>query len=321
MIHSPTAWVVFSVLVLGMLALDLMVLHRRAHAVLFREAVAWSIVWIAAALAFNLGVFIAFGSQKGMEFLAAYLIEKSLSVDNLFVFVAIFTYFSVDARYQHRVLFWGILGALLMRGIFIFLGLAAIERFHWMTYVLGGFLVLTGIRFAREETEVHPEKNPVVIFFRKIVPVTPDFRGQAFFVREKGRLFATPLMVVLLVVELTDVIFATDSVPAVLAVAKDPFIVYTSNVFAILGLRALYFVLAGAIVRFEYLRYGLAAILIFVGAKMLLYHFVRIPIAISLGVIGLLLLLSVAASLGAGHRRRHFERSEKSGFQRRDSSA
>ncbi len=301
-VHSPVAWTIFSVLVLGMLAIDLGVFHRKAHAGSMREAVIWSLVWIGIALLFNAGVYRAYGSQKGMEFLAAYLIEKSLSVDNIFVFVAIFAYFSVDAAYQHRVLFWGILGALIMRGIFIWAGLALIERFQWVTYLLGAFLVLTGFRFMREETEVHPEKNPVVRFFREIVPVTAGFRGQAFFVRERGRLFATPLFIALLVVELTDVIFATDSVPAVLAVSKDPFIVYTSNVFAILGLRALYFVLAGAMVRFAYLRYGLAGILVFVGAKMLVHHWVHIPIGISLAVIGAVLATSVVISLTVKRR-------------------
>ena len=296
-IHSITAWVVFSVLVIGMLSIDLGIFHRKAHKESFKEAAAWSAVWIGVALFFGLGVFLAYGDQKGMEFLAAYLIEKSLSVDNIFVFVAIFAYFSVEPAHQHRVLFWGILGALVMRGIFIFAGLALIERFEWITYLLGGFLVLTGLRFAKEDAEVHPEKNPVVRFFREIVPITATFRGQSFFVREHGRWFATPLMVVLLVVELTDVIFATDSVPAVLSVSRDPFIVYSSNVFAILGLRALYFVLAGAMVRFEYLRYGLAAILIFVGAKMLLHGFLHVPIGVSLGVIGTLLTFSIFISV------------------------
>lgn len=296
-IHSPVAWVVFSVLVAGMLVIDLGVLHRRAHEVRFREAVVWSVVWTVVAFLFNAGVFFMSGSQKGMEFLAAYLIERSLSFDNLFVFVAVFTYFAVEGKFQHRVLFWGILGALLMRGIFIYAGLTLIERFHWVTYLLGAFLVLTGMRFAREDPEVRPDRNPVVRFFRKIVPVTPAFHGQFFFVREHGRWFATPLLVVLLVVEITDVIFATDSVPAVLAVSNDPFIVYTSNVFAILGLRALYFVLAGAMVRFAYLRYGLAAILIFVGIKMLIHDFLKVPIGTSLGVIGILLGFSIFLSV------------------------
>lgn len=296
-IHSPMAWVIFSVLVLGMLVIDLGFFHRKARKESMREAVIWSAVWISVALGFNAGVFYAFGSQKGMEFLASYLIEKSLSVDNIFVFVAIFTYFSVEAKYQHRVLFWGIVGALIMRAVFIYAGIALIERFQWVTYLLGGFLVLTGLKFAKEETEVNPEKNPVVRFFREFVPVTATFRGQAFFVYEKGRWLATPLMVVLLVVELTDVIFATDSVPAVLSISHDPFIVYSSNVFAILGLRALYFVLAGAMTRFIYLRYGLAAILVFVGAKMLIHPWIHVPIWVSLGVIAGLLSFSIYLSV------------------------
>lgn len=302
-IHSTSAWVIFSTVVLGMLAIDLGVFHRKAHKESLREAVLWSVVWISVGLLFNVGVGLRFGSQKGMEFLAAYLIEKSLSVDNIFVFVAIFTYFAVEPLYQHRVLFWGILGALVMRGVFIFAGLAVIDRFHWVTYLLGFFLVLTGIRFAKEDAEVKPDRNPVVRFFREIVPVTSGFRGQSFFVREKGRWFATPLMVVLLVVEVTDVIFATDSVPAVLAISRDPFIVYSSNVFAILGLRALYFVLAGAMSCFSYLRYGLAAILIFVGGKMLIHPWYIVPIGTSLGVIGTLLGFSVFLSVGKSKRR------------------
>ncbi len=305
MIHSPMAWVVFSSVVLGMLAIDLGVFHRKAHKESFGEALGWSAVWISVALLFNLGVFFAFGSQKGMEFLASYLIEKSLSVDNIFVFVAIFTYFAVEKSHQHRVLFWGILGALIMRGVFIYAGLEIIERFQWVTYILGAFLVLTGFRFAKEDTEVNPEKNPVVRFFREIVPVTATFRGQSFFVREHGKWLATPLFVVLLVVEVTDVIFATDSVPAVLSISHDPFIVYSSNVFAILGLRALYFVLAGAMVKFHYLRYGLAAILIFVGAKMLIHGFYPVPISASLGVIGTLLAFSIFLSVMKDRRHKH----------------
>ena len=296
-IHSPAAWIAFAVIVLGMLAIDLGIFHRKSHQESLKEAAIWCCVWVGVALLFNLGVWLAFGAGKAMEFLAAYLVEESLSVDNIFVFVAIFTYFSVETRYQHRVLFWGIIGAQVMRGIFIFAGLALISRFHWITYLLGAFLVLTGLRFAKEDTEIQPDRNPVVRFFRELVPVTATFRGQSFFVRENGKWMATPLFVVLLVVEITDVIFATDSVPAVLAIAHDPFIVYSSNIFAILGLRALYFVLRGAIVRFHYLRYGLAAILIFVGAKMLVAHFWKVPIAASLLVIAGLLSFSIFLSL------------------------
>ena len=305
MIHSPLAWGVFGAVVLGMMAIDLGIFHRKSRQESIREAAIWCCVWVGVALLFNLGVYFAFGPGKAMEFLAAYLVEESLSVDNIFVFVAIFAYFSVEARYQHRVLFWGILGAQIMRGIFIFAGLAVINRFHWVTYLLGAFLVLTGFRFAKEESEVNPEKNPVIRFFKELVPVTATFRGQSFFVREHGKWMATPLFVVLLVVELTDVIFATDSVPAVLGIAHDPFIVYSSNIFAILGLRALYFVLRGAIVKFHYLRYGLAAILIFVGGKMLIQGFVHVPIGVSLGVIGTLLAFSIFLSVMKNKRHKH----------------
>ncbi len=282
---------------IGMLVMDLGVFHRKARVDTFRQAMGWSVVWILLALLFNLGVSIAFGHQKGMEFLAAYLIEKSLSVDNLFVFVAIFSYFSVEPSYQHRVLFWGILGALVMRGIFISAGLALIHQFQWVTYLLGAFLVFTGIRFMKEEESVQPEKNPVIRLFKGLVPLTSVYHGHRFFIRIDKRWLATPLLLVLFVVEVTDVIFATDSVPAVLAVSLDPFIVYTSNVFAILGLRALYFVLSGIIPRFVYLRYGICTILIFVGLKMLLAGVWKVPIGISLAVIAAILVISIGLSL------------------------
>lgn len=288
---------VFGLLVFGMLSIDLGVFHRRAHAVSLREAAIWSVIWIVLALLFDLGVWAAFGSEKASSFLASYLVEKSLSVDNIFVFVAIFAYFFVESTYQHRILFWGILGALIMRGLFIGVGLSLLERFHGLTYVLGGFLVLTGIRFAREDEGVHPEHNPVIRWLQRFLPLSSTYRGQAFLVREAGRLLATPLLLVLLVVEMTDVIFAVDSVPAVLAISSDPFIVYTSNIFAILGLRALYFVFSGIIPRFAYLRYGLCAILVFVGAKMLIVDFYRIPIHLSLLAIALFLAVSVGFSI------------------------
>ena len=281
-----------------MLAIDLGVFHRRPHAETFREALAWSAVWILLALMFNLGVAVAFGPQKGVEFLTAYLIEKSLSVDNIFVFVAIFSYFSVKPAFQHGVLFWGILGALLMRGLFIWTGLALIGQFHWVTYVMGGFLVLTGFKLCRGEgTEVDPENNPIVRLVRKFLPFSSHRHDHSFFVKEGKRFLATPLFLVLVVVEMTDVIFAVDSVPAVLAISQDPFIAYTSNVFAILGLRALYFVLAGVIPRFVYLRYGLCAVLVFVGVKMLLAGVCKIPIGLSLAVIAFFLLVAVGISL------------------------
>lgn len=294
-------WVSFTVFVLGMLALDLGVFHRSAHAVSLKEAGMWSAVWIALSLVFNAIIYNFYGSEVGLQFLTGYLIEKSLSVDNIFVFVLIFSYFSVPAMYQHRVLFWGIFGALVMRAIMIATGAALLERFHWIIYVFGAFLVFTGIRMAfHKDEELHPEANPIVRLFKRIMPVTPEYHGQSFFVRlrETGKLAATPLFVVLLLVESTDLVFALDSIPAIFAITKDPFIVYTSNVFAILGLRALYFLLAGVMDKFRYLKLGLSAVLVFVGAKMLAEAIhVKIPIGISLGVIAGVLTVSVLASL------------------------
>jgi len=291
-------WAGFNVFVLAMLALDLGVFHRKAHAVSLREAGIWSAVWIALALIFNLGVWKFLGPQPGVEFLTGYLIEKSLSIDNIFVIALLFAYFKVPDAYQHRVLFWGILGALAMRAGFILAGAALLERFHWIIYVFGGFLILTGIKMAfAPEQGLEPEKNPVVRLVRRLMPVTSDFRGPAFFVREGGRRAATPLFLVLVMVEFTDLVFAVDSIPAIFAVTRDPFLVYTSNVFAILGLRSLYFLLAGVMDRFQYLKLGLAAILVFVGAKMALVEWVKVPAAISLGVIAAILGIAVAASL------------------------
>jgi tellurite resistance protein TerC len=291
-------WVAFNVFVLMMLAVDLGVVHRRAHTVRLKEALIWSGIWIALALLFALGVYSWYGPQSALEFLAGYLIEKSLSVDNIFVFVLIFSYFKVPALYQHKVLFWGILGALVMRAIFIFAGIALLQRLHWIIYVFGALLVLTGIKMAMEkDKEIHPDKNPVLRLFRRLVPVTEDYHADHFFVRRFGHYAATPLFVVLLVVETTDIIFAVDSIPAILAITVDPFLVYTSNVFAILGLRALYFALAGVMQLFHYLHYGLSAILVFVGAKMLLADVYKLPIGVALGVIAGILLISVIASV------------------------
>jgi len=291
-------WVVFNVFVLGILALDLLVLHRKAHAVSLREAAAWSCAWVSLALIFGLGVYYFRGAEKGLEFLTGYVIEWSLSVDNLFVFLVIFSYFAVPAVYQHRVLFWGILGALVLRATFIATGTALLANFHWMIYVFGGFLIFTGIKllFAGEE-KIEPEKNPAVLLVRRFMKVTPDYQGQRFFIRQHGKLWATPLFLVLVVVETTDVIFAVDSIPAIFAITLDPFIVYTSNVFAILGLRALFFLLAGVMEMFHYLSVGLSFVLCFVGAKMLIVDFYKIPIGVSLGVVGGILLLSILASM------------------------
>ncbi len=305
-------WIAFNFVVVGLLALDLGVFHRKAHAVSVREAAIWSVVWIALSLLFNFGLFLWAGSEIALQFLAGYLIEKSLSVDNIFVFVLLFTYFRVPPAYQHRVLFWGILGALIMRGTMILIGAALIERFEWILLVFGLFLIFTGIRMGlqKEEEEIHPEGNVVVRLVRKVLPVTNELRGPRFFVREGGRLFATPLFIVLLVVETTDLIFAVDSIPAIFAVTQNPFIVYTSNVCAILGLRALYFLLAGVMDQFHYLRLGLAVVLTFVGVKMLtpeVTHMItgttyKIPIEVSLLVIALVLTVSVVASLIRANR-------------------
>ncbi len=291
-------WIGFNIFVLAMLILDLGVFHRKAHVVKIKEALLWSAVWIALALMFNLGIYFWRGEEVALEFLTGYLIEKSLSVDNIFVFVMVFSYFRVPALYQHKVLFWGILGALIMRAIFIAAGISLIQNFHWVIYIFGSLLILTGIKMAvQKDKEIHPEKNPLVNLFRRFMPISGRSEGGKFFVKQNNRLFATPLFVVLLVVETTDLIFAVDSIPAILAVTLDPFIVYTSNVFAILGLRALYFALAGIMNLFHYLNYGLAGILIFVGVKMLIADFYKFPIVVALGVIAGILAISIIASL------------------------
>jgi len=298
MTYPLWVWIAFNGFVLAMLALDLGVFHRTSHEVKLREALVWSAVWVALALAFNALVWSRYGQQRALEFLTGYLIEKSLSVDNIFVFVLIFTYFRVPAQYQHKVLFWGILGALLMRAAFIAAGVTLIQRFHWIIYVFGGFLVVTGIRMAvQQDKEIHPERNPVLRLAKRLMPVSTSYDGDRFFTILGGRRAATPLFVALLLVETTDLIFAVDSIPAILAITQDPFIVYTSNVFAILGLRSLYFALAGVVRMFHYLSIGLAGVLIFVGGKMLLVDVVKVPTALSLGVIAAILAVSVVASV------------------------
>jgi tellurite resistance protein TerC len=280
-----------------MLVLDLGVFHRRAHTVKFREALAWSAVWIALAVIFAVVVFFWHGRTSALEFVTGYVIELSLSVDNLFVFLLIFRFFHVPPVHQHKVLFWGILGALIMRAVFIVAGVGLIQRFHWIIYVFGAFLVYSGIKlFFQEEAEIHPEKNPVLRLFRRFVPVTKDYEGNKFFVRRAG-LYATPLFVVLLVVETTDLLFAVDSIPAILAITRDAFIVYTSNVFAIMGLRSMYFALAGMMEMFRYLHYGLSLVLVFVGAKMLLSHYLEIPTPVALAAVAGVLAISVIASV------------------------
>ena len=292
-------WIGFNVFVLLMLALDLGVFHRKAHVVTFKESMAWTVIWVSLAMVFNLGVGHYMGDAKALEFFTGYVIEKSLSVDNVFVFALLFSYFAVPAQYQHKVLFWGILGALIMRAVMIALGAKLITEFAWIIYVFGVFLIATGIKMiVKRETEIHPENNPLVKLFKRFIPVTPEYHGEKFFIRKEGLLMATPLFVVLLLVEFTDLIFAVDSIPAIFAVTKDPFIVYTSNVFAILGLRSLYFALAGVMDKFHYLKVGLGVVLSFVGVKMLLGHTEwKIDTHLSLGVIVMVLTASVVASL------------------------
>ena len=295
---SIWAWAGFLVLILFLLALDLFVFHREAHEVSFREATKFSIFWISLGLAFGVVVYFWLGAQAGGEYLAGYLIEKSLSVDNIFVFALIFTYFGVPSKYQHRVLFWGILGALVFRALFIAGGAALLERFHFTIYVFGAFLVLTGIRMAlHRDEEVHPERNPVLKLFRRVVPMTAEYHGQKFTVLDAGKRVATPLMAVLVLIETSDILFAVDSIPAIFAVTDDPFIVFTSNAFAILGLRALYFMLAGMIHRFVYLKIGLAVVLVYVGFKMLISSVYKIPIWSSLTFIAVAITISIVASL------------------------
>lgn len=300
-------WIGFNLFVLALLAIDLGVFHRKAHAVSIKEAAIWSAVWISLSLLFNLGIYFFWdvisptssytNSEAALAFLAGYLIEKSLSVDNIFVFVVLFSFFAVPAAYQHRVLFWGIIGALIMRGSLIAVGAALLHEFHWIIYVFGAFLIYTGFRMAsHKDTELIPDQNILIKIFRRIFPVTEAYEEDKFFVRRAGRLFATPLFIVLLVIESTDLIFAVDSIPAIFAVTDNAFIVYTSNVFAILGLRSLYFLLAGVVDKFHYLKLGLSVVLVFVGVKMLIVDIYKIPIALSLGVIATILTASIVAS-------------------------
>lgn len=291
-------WIGFNLFVLAMLAIDLGVFHRKSHSVSLKEASIWSVVWISLALIFNIGIYVFRGPDPALQFFTGWLIEKSLSVDNIFVFVLLFTYFRVPAEYQHRVLFWGILGALLMRGILIAVGAVLLEEFHWILYVFGVFLIFTGIRMGtQKETEIHPEKNPLLRLVRRFVPVTEDYEHDRFVVRKAGKRMVTPLLLVLLIIESTDLVFAVDSIPAVFAVTRDPFIVYTSNVFAILGLRSLYFVFANIIDKFHYLKVALSIILVYVGIKMLVSDIFHIPSLLSLAFIALVLTIAIIASM------------------------
>jgi len=292
-------WIGFHAFVFLMLALDLGVFHKHTHRVPVKEAIIWSAVWILLAFFFNMFILIEFGKIKALEFLTGYVIEYSLSVDNIFVFILIFSYFAVKEEYQHKILFWGILGALVMRALFIFAGIALINRFHWIVIIFGGFLVFTGIRMLfQKEVRVEPEKNSIVKFFRKFLPVTNTLHGNKLFIRQNRKMYATPLFLVLLIIESSDLIFAVDSIPAILAISHDRFIVYTSNIFAILGLRSLYFAIAGIMGLFRYLKIGLAFVLTFVGLKMLAAYFnFEIPIVLSLLIIVGILLISILASV------------------------
>jgi tellurite resistance protein TerC len=296
--HNLWLWIGFNGFVLIMLALDLGVFHRKAHLVTLKESLTWTAVWVVMAMIFNFGIARYMGNEKALEFFTGYVIEKSLSVDNVFVFALLFSYFAVPPLFQHKVLFWGVLGALVMRAVMIALGAKLITEFAWVIYIFGAFLILTGLKMIfKKEEEIHPERNPLVWLFKRWMPVTSEYRADKFFVRENGILMATPLFVVLLLVEFTDLIFAVDSIPAIFAVTTDPFIVYTSNVFAILGLRSLYFALAGVMDKFHYLKIGLGVVLTFVGVKMLLAHTPwKIDTLVSLGVIVMVLAGSVAAS-------------------------
>jgi tellurite resistance protein TerC len=317
--ESIWLWVGFNVFVLGMLALDLGVFHRTSHVVSVKEASIWTGVWVSLALVFNTGIYFYWNtlmpgssysnSEAALAFFTGYLIEKSLSIDNVFVIALIFGYFAVPAAYQHRVLFWGILGALVMRATMILAGAALLKEYHWIIYIFGAFLIFTGIKMATHKDEdLHPEDNPVIKLVRKLIPVTKNYEEDRFFVRHAGKLMATPLFLVLIMVETTDLVFAVDSIPAIFAVTQEPFLVYTSNVFAILGLRSLYFVLAGVIDKFYYLKLGLAVILTFVGTKMTLVDIYKIPTPVSLGVIAAVLAIAVVASL---LRARKLEEKEK----------
>jgi tellurite resistance protein TerC len=291
-------FVIFNLVVIVLLGFDLLVCHRNSHEIKMKEALYWSAFWVFLSLLFAVFIYFWRGPTSTMEYLAGYLVEKSLSADNVFVFILIFSYFQIPKLYQHKVLFWGVVGALVMRAIFIFAGISLVAKFHWLLYILGAFLVYLGIKIIfKQETEIHPEKNPVFRIAKKFIPLTDNYEGGNFFIKRNGVYLATPLFIALLVVETTDIVFAIDSIPAVMAITLDPFIIYSSNVFAILGLRALYFALAGLMPLFKYLHYGIGLILAFVGLKMLASAFYKIPVGVSLVVIGVILVLSLLLSL------------------------
>ncbi len=297
-VASPLHWALFALLVAVLLAMDLGLFHRKPHALSFKEAAGWSAFWIALALAFNAFVWVRFGAVAGAEFMAGYLIEKALSVDNVFVFLVLFSAFAVPAAYQHRLLFWGVIGAVLMRTVFVFAGVAALEAFHWLIWVFAAILFVTGIKLLKSGGhDMHPEQNPLFRLFQRIVPSTPRWHGPAFAVREGGRWLATPMLTVLVLIEITDLVFALDSIPAIFAITRDPFIVLTSNVFAMLGLRALTFCLSGLLERLVYLRPALAYVLMFVAAKMAVAEWYKLPIALSLGIVAGILGVGIGLSL------------------------
>ena len=297
-VASPLHWAIFALVVAVLLALDLGVFHRKPHALSFKEAAGWSVFWIALALAFNAFVWAQFGAAKGAEFMAGYLIEKALSVDNVFVFLVLFTSFAVPGELQHRILFWGVIGAIVLRTVFVFVGVAALEAFHALIWVFAGILFVTGLKLLKSgDHEMHPERNPLFKLFQRLVPSTPKWHGAAFWIRENGRRLATPMLTVLVLVEITDLVFALDSIPAIFAITRDPFIVLTSNVFAMLGLRALTFCLSGLLDRLVYLRPALAYVLMFVALKMGLAEWYKLPIAVSLGVVAGILAIGIGLSL------------------------
>jgi tellurite resistance protein TerC len=291
-------WIGFVTFIICMLVLDMLVLQKKNREISIKEAILWTLFWIVLSLIFDVGIYFYMGFNYALEFLTGYLIEKSLSMDNIFVFIIIFAYFDIPAKYQHKVLFWGILGAIVMRGAFIFAGVALIRELHWVVYILGAFLVYIGVRMAvKKEKEIHPEKNPVLRAFSKLLPVVPEYKGEKFFIKKAGKICATPLIIVLIVIETTDIVFAIDSIPAILSITVHPFIVFTSNVFAILGLRALYFAISGVMRLFSYLHFGLSAILVFVGVKMLITDFYKIPVSIALIAVGGILIISIMLSI------------------------
>ena len=297
-IASPLHWAVFALFVAILLAMDLGIFHRKPHAMSFKEAAGWSVFWVGLALAFNLFMWLRFGPQAGAEFMAGYLIEKALSVDNVFVFLVLFSAFSVPAAFQHRLLFWGVIGAIVLRAIFVFAGVAALEAFHWLIWVFAAILFFTGVKLLKSTGhDMHPEQNPMFKLFQRIVPSTPKWHGPAFWIRENGRWLATPMLTVLVLIEITDLVFAIDSIPAIFAITRDPFIVLTSNVFAILGLRALTFCLSGLLDRLVYLRPALAYVLMFVAIKMGVAEWYKLPIAVSLGIVAGILGVGVVLSL------------------------